>query len=268
VLEPLRRWQCRYPRTLVVQDFDGNLFEVRLNEHMGSHIFWFGSYSREILLALGRLLRPGMVVIDVGANMGEVALFATKRVAPGGRVICFEPVPALAASLEQSIRRNEASGIEVVNCGLADRIGSAVLFNTSERFHDGTDHAGLATIYPQEGRSTVAGRVSLTTLDEFLRPRAPGRVDVIKIDAEGAELPILRGAVETLRTWHPHLILEVQRATSKAAGYDQREILQFLEGMEYGFWRIGRRGKLSALSVEALGDFQNVLCVPGGSTSL
>jgi FkbM family methyltransferase len=263
-LEPLRRGFARTPRARIVQDFDGTLLEVRLDEHMGSHIFWYGSYSREILLVLDRILRPGMVVFDVGANLGEVAIFAAKRVAPGGKVVCFEPLSKLAGVLRENIARNPGIQVEVVECGVADRIGSAPLFTLSGRFQREGDHAGLATLYAQQGRETPGGTIPLTTLDHHCGA-SESRVDLIKVDVEGAELPVLQGAHDLIGRFRPWLILEVQRDTSEAAGYDQADILRFLEPLAYTFARIGRRGRLSTLTPAGLGDFQNVLCIPPGA---
>src|SRR5262245_30127979 len=167
LLEPLRRWYCQSPRTRVVRDFDGTSLEVRVDEHMGSHIFWYGSYSREVLEVLDRILRKGMRVLDVGANIGEVALFSAKRVTPGGRVICFEPMTNLAEVLRRNIRLNRYEGMEIVELGVADHPGTATLFTTSERFHDGTAHAGLATLYGSGDRSAPAATIHLTTIDSY-----------------------------------------------------------------------------------------------------
>jgi FkbM family methyltransferase len=265
VLEPLRRWYCRAPRSIVVPDFDGTLLQVRLDEHMGSQIFWYGSYSREVLEVLDRILRPGMVVLDVGANIGEVSLYAAKRVTAGGQVICFEMFPDLAAILRANAARNGLTWVDVAEIGIADAVGWAPAFNPSDRFRDGALHAGLGTIFGQEGRHIPAGTVPLTTIDQFLESHGVDAVDLIKVDVEGAELPALRGATATLRRCHPWLVLEVQRETSLAAGYDQQEILAFLEAFGYRFARIGRRGKLEPLSAMTLRDFQNVLCIPGGA---
>jgi FkbM family methyltransferase len=267
-LEPLRKWYCRFPRQMVVADFDGTLLEVRLDEHMGSQIFWYGSYSREVLLVLDRILRPGMLMVDVGANIGEVGLFAAKRVGPQGRVICFEVLRELADVLRQNAARNGLGMVEVVEAAVADRVGSTPVFTPAGRFTDGTLHAGLATIYDQEGRSSPSGTVPLTTLDHFLLSRGIDTVHVIKVDVEGAELPVLRGAQETLHRARPWLLLEVQRDTCAAAGYDQSDILSFLEQYGYRFARIGRRGRLAPLNIPTLGDFQNVLCIPPGAQAV
>ena len=123
-----------------------------------------------------------------------------------------------------------------------------------------------ATLYRQGEPCTAAGAMSLTTLDHHAAEVFLGVVHLIKIDVEGAGLPALRGAEGVLRAHHPWLVIEVQRDTCQAAGYDQADIL-LLEGqLGYSFARIARRGRLERLTIEGLSDFQNVLAVTPGTS--
>ena len=267
LLDRVRRHYGSHAGPILVHDFQGSIrIEVRLDEHMGSQIFWYGSYSREVLRVLERLLSPGMVVIDAGANIGEISLFAARQVQPDGRVFSFEPVPDLAARLRRNAALNSFAGIEVVECGLGARAGQAEIFRPEAPFRDGTLHAGLATLYAHAGRAESLGRIQLTTLDAFVQSRGLARVDLVKVDVEGAELPLLRGATSVLQRFSPWLILEIQEETSRAAGYTQQEILTFLEGFGYRFARLGGRGRIEPLSAVTLGEFQNVVAIPAGRT--
>jgi FkbM family methyltransferase len=264
LLEPLRRWFSRSPASRVITDFDGTRLEVRLHEHMGSHLFWYGSYSREVLRVVDRILRPGMVMLDVGANIGEVTLFSAKRVGPNGRVYAFEPMPALAGQLRANIERNQAGNVELIEAAVSDTAGTAMMYAQSQLFHDGTTHEGLATLFGQGDRRSPVGTMRVTTLDEEFAALALPSLDLIKIDIEGAELPALRGAIRLLQRWRPWLIIEVQTETSVAAGYQAADILQDLEQFGYRFARIGRRGTLVLTTATSLIDFQNILAIPEG----
>ena len=267
LLDGLRRHYRDYPTAITVPDFDGSIrLQVRLDEHMGSQVFWYGSYSLEILRVLERIIVPGMTVIDAGANIGEVSLFVAKRVGPGGRVYSFEPVAELTDRLRRHVSMNGFDNIEVVQSGLSDRAGQAEIYGPAEPFRDGTQHAGLSTLYANSQRGRSLGTIPLTTLDEFVEMRHLPRLDLVKVDVEGAELPVLRGARAVLAEHRPWLVVEVQQETSEAAGYDQREILAFLGTFGYSFARIGRRGRLSPLSSDRLQSFQNVLGIPPDKT--
>jgi FkbM family methyltransferase len=267
LLESVRRYYRRHTKPILVSDFDGSIrLELRLDEHMGSQIFWFGSYSLEILRVLDRLLLPGMVVVDAGANIGEVSLFAAKRVQPGGRVFSFEPVPELATRLRHHVELNGFAGVEVLERGLADHQGQADIYTPGTPFRDGTVHDGLATLYASSDRRTRIGSVSLTTVDAFALERGLNRIDLLKVDVEGAELPVLGGAREVLAVHQPWVIVEVQQETSEAAGYRHGDILTYLGTFGYRFAKIARRGRLDPITAETLGSFQNVLGIPPGKT--
>jgi hypothetical protein len=89
----LRRLFRHAHGTARIHDFDGDLtIDLSLSEHMQRRLFWMGYYNREIVALLDRIVRPRMVFIDVGANIGEITLVAAKRVGTSGRVISFEPL--------------------------------------------------------------------------------------------------------------------------------------------------------------------------------
>ena len=262
-LNPLRQIIAKYKDCVTVTDFDGDFTATLcLDEHMQSQIFWYGYYSRDIILLLDKILMPGMVAIDVGANIGEITMVAAHRVGASGKVFAFEPMNSLYAQLQGHIESNQLSQVTAVKCGLSDQAGSAQLFSASEIFHDGTEHMGLGTLYSSTARATPTGVIEIDTLDKFVDGRDVTQVDLIKIDVEGAELPVLKGARNVLSRFRPYLIIEIQHETAEQAGYKASDILEFLEPLDYRFYTIGRKAKLMALSVETLRPFQNVLCAP------
>jgi FkbM family methyltransferase len=263
LLEYVRKAFSGDSRLISVSDFDNELEMVlRLDEHMQSQIFWYGYYSRDIVLLLNRILRPGMVVIDVGANIGEISLAAARRVGRTGRVYSFEPMASLYARLEEHTRVNGLRQITLVQKGLSDKQGTATLFRASELFEDGTSHDGLGTLYPTSKRATAVSEIEVTTLDQFSIDAGVDRLDLIKIDVEGAELAVLKGGVKTMRDLQPSIILELQSDTSENAGYSPREILTLLESLGYSFHIIGRQAKMLPLNAARLAAFQNIICIP------
>lgn len=239
--------------------------QLSLSERMQSQIFWYGYCSRDICITLKRLLAPGMVMVDAGANVGEITMVSAKMVGPSGRVYAFEPVGAIADQLQGNLDLNALSNVSVIRLGLSDREGSGSMFRSEGRFRDGSVHRGLATLYATADRAKVEEDVRLTTLDRYVERAGLSRLDLVKLDIEGAELPALIGAEATLRRFEPYLIIEVQEATSRAAGYEADEILGFLEPLGYRFEIIGRKGRLRRVTQGELGEFQNVLCSPARS---
>jgi FkbM family methyltransferase len=150
-------------------------------------------------------LRPGDCAVDIGAHRGGYLYWMQKRVKPGGRVLAFEPQPALAAYLRRMKERLGLSQVTVEERALSDLEGEAVL-----HVPPGGPACG-ATLEEGLVRGAEEARVvPVTTLDAYLR-RAPAlRPRLVKCDAEGHELRIFRGAEETLRDARPRLVFECE----------------------------------------------------------
>jgi FkbM family methyltransferase len=260
-----RRAFRKVHRTISVRDFDGDLtISLRLSEHMQRRMFWMGYYNRDIVALLDRMLTPGMVLIDVGANIGEISLVAAKRVGPEGRVIAFEPVDRIADVLESNMARNGLRQALAVRYGLSDHNTSAPIYASCGQGEQNDENDGLGSLYGAAAETAPLQYVTLRTLDDYLEENPLDRVDFIKIDIEGAELPCLRGSARTIERFRPMLIIEVQRASATMAGYSVEDTLGFLAERHYRFASIGRSGRLRDITLETLGDYQNVLCMPIG----
>jgi len=141
-----------------------------------------------------RHLRPGSVVWDVGAHAGFHSLFAALLVRPTGRVFAFEPSPRTRDSLEFRVRANPELDVVVMPYALGDCC-SVLGMETSR---------GSQSHISESARWTVEGRTIDSLVDEGCCPPP----DLIKIDVEGYEEPVLRGALETLRKFSPILLCD------------------------------------------------------------
>jgi FkbM family methyltransferase len=144
------------------------------------------------------LLKPGMRVIDIGANFGVYALTAAKAVGAEGRVLCVEPASETAAILRRAIERNGFTNIELRQCALSDTPGRRRL-----KLEGSAELHRLA-----EGDEGQGELVEVDTLDRVAEGFADGTLDFLKIDAEGEELNILTGAAATLARQSPLILFE------------------------------------------------------------
>lgn len=249
-------------RVVEIADFDGDLkFTCHLDEHIGSFMYWRGAFSTDQLQVLKRILLDGMTFIDVGANQGEFSLFAAKRL-PAGRVIAFEPDPEMFRRLQGNIAANGFENVTAAEMGLWCDEAVLPLHKPTDMYVDGTCNAGLGSLFGSEaeGRSEACA-VSLTTLDAFVARSGLTRVDVIKLDVEGAELPALRGGRSSLERHRPWLIVEVDLGCMEAAGTDHDDLFDFLAPW-YRFETIMRGGRTVPLDRGRIQRHQDVLCVP------
>ena len=259
--EQIRKRWGKSGKIIKVTDFDGDLtMHLNLGEHMQSQIFWHGSYSRDILYLLRRLLKPGMTFVDGGANVGEIALVAAKLVGPSGRIIAFEPMDRFADQFQSNVAANGLQNVELNRLGLAESRGTAPIFLAESRYADGTRHDGLGTLYKSDVRSHEAATITLVSLDGFLADVGVAPVDLIKLDIEGGELPALKGARNLLEKQRPGIIIEIGRDTCRSAGYEMQDIFAYLSALGYAFYRIRRKGALDPIHAADLGRFQNVYC--------
>lgn len=260
--ELIRRAFVHTNNSLITNRFDGDLkFQCDLNEHIGSQIFWRGSYSSDSLRILNQLLSREKTFIDVGANQGEFTLFAAKRLQKG-RVIAFEPTSYMYERLAQNVALNGFRNVDLVKKALSDKPGQLPIYAPMGKFHDATVNAGLPSLYKTGASSDYLETIDVTTLDAYVRLARPARIDVIKVDIEGAELSMLHGAAETIGSFRPILIIEVSRVTCRAAGYDSGEILKYIESQGYRMERILSGGRTQPIGSAILTDYQNVVCYP------
>ncbi|MEO7115550.1 MAG: FkbM family methyltransferase [Caldimonas sp.] len=190
---------------------------------------WFlGRYFElGVQRCLDQLLREGDTMVDIGANIGMIALHARSLVGKTGRVICFEPNPECASAVEEHMKLNGIRNVEVRRCALASAPGTLTLNLTSE-------HSGTATLAPVRGTVVKSIQVPVRVGDDELERVAP---KVIKIDVEGFELNVLQGLRKTLAKHKPILITELVDEHLARAGTSTDEIHEFLQ--EFGYTPYG-----------------------------
>ena len=172
--------------------------------------YLFGTHEPELQHALVELLQPGDVFYDVGSNCGFFTIIAAKLVGEQGRVIAFEPSSEAASEVRQNVAANRFNHVELLEMALGDEDGQAVLY-TSEQSAWGrlesTDHR-KPLAYSRE-TSVLVKR--LDSLPELPKP------DVIKVDIEGGEIAMLRGAMKTLFEAKPFLLVELHGTNNEVA---------------------------------------------------
>jgi FkbM family methyltransferase len=178
----------------------GFRMELDLGDWVDRHIYALGDYESTTSQLFRALLRPGQTVLDVGANIGYFTLLAARCVGPAGRVLAFEPVPAIRARLIRNVNMNGAGCVDVRAEALADKEGTERLFVGPR------EHSGISALRPLSS-SSGCETVHVMRLDDMLRPDQP--VNLVKIDVEGAESRVLRGMDRILDRWRPDLVVEV-----------------------------------------------------------
>jgi FkbM family methyltransferase len=208
----------------------GPTMRVRSRDVMHRQIFWLGEYERETTAAFLALLRPGMTVLDVGANVGYFTLLAARAVGPEGRVVAFEPVNENHELLCENVRLNGLENVTVERVALADRDATGRMF-----LYRKDVNSGMGSLMGLEANAAVEQRaVATCTLDAYLAGARIDRVDVIKMDIQGGEGKALDGMRETLaRDAGPTLIWELNPLVLAEYGDSASRLVRLLEACGY-----------------------------------
>jgi FkbM family methyltransferase len=158
-----------------------------------------GLYEPEKTRAVQTLLNLGETFVDVGGNKGDFALLAAKITGENGKVVCIEPEPTNLSWIRRSIDLNGYKNIQLCNLALSDHDGESLLhLGTKSGFHT------LMSGAPDRDRGSL--KVIVRKLDSLLPELHVGTVNALKIDVEGAELQVLKGAAETIAA-NPQIVL-------------------------------------------------------------
>jgi FkbM family methyltransferase len=218
----------------VVRTRHGFRIQVDPGDWLGRHVFVTGDYEPETSRLIAELLPPGGTMIDVGANIGFFSLLAARCVGTSGKVIAFEPLPVTRRHLERNLQLNGMAQVVVRGEAVCDRPGEDITFYEGPR-----DHRGISSCRPIERASRVH-RVRAGRLDDLLP--ADRRVDLIKIDVEGAECQALDGMARLLRRDHPDVIVEVTDRYLRDLGHSAEALCSRLRGHGYEMYAIGHGG--------------------------
>jgi FkbM family methyltransferase len=206
-----------------------------LEDWLGKHVFAIGEYEPSTSALACKVVRPGMTVVDVGANVGYFTLLFASLVGPHGKVYAFEPIPRVRQALRRNVEMNRAQQVVIRPEALGNDSGESVMWEGP------SDHVGISSRRPiPKNRVAREWTVSTARLDELLS--SEGRVDLIKIDVEGFEFDVLKGSREILRKQHPSLIVEVTDQFLGERGYSARDLFSCLLELGYSASKITWRG--------------------------
>jgi FkbM family methyltransferase len=211
-----------------------------------------GEYDPPFLRFLERVIQPGDVVVDVGANIGLFSMRMAWLTGPTGRVLAFEPAERPLELLTTNVAMNYASWVEVSPLALSDTPGSATL-HVSSRFQGNSSLVPRNEWYRTHFPGDEGGQVNVqtATLDDVLETDA--HVRLVKIDVEGAEASVLAGMRRILEDRRCDLIdVEVKRPVGEAPFQALLDRLRWLRDLGARFSEIAPDGSAVPITIEAV----------------
>ena len=223
-------YECVRPKGKIQIEAHGNTYALKASDRgMTPMLLKQKDYEAEEIQLVKRMIKPGMTVVDIGANIGYFTVIFSKLVGENGRVFAFEPEPENLTYLNENIAANQCKNVEVAPIALADKKGQVDFF-VPERTRSTSSMVASNLIYEKGAKRISVGTESL---DEFLSGKQVSQVDFIKIDVQGAESIVFSGAKQVLSQDHLGLMMEFWPFGMEKAGADVREYLQMFE--RYGF---------------------------------
>ena len=181
---------------------------------------------------LNQLLAKGDTFIDIGANHGAFSVAASKFVGDSGHIYAFEPQPELYPLIEKSLEASGAANFRVFSDACSDQEGRAQFFVPAESSGSAGLFKGLSGDEKHQHFE-----VDLVRLDDIIEDQEINGEVLIKLDVEGNELAVLRGATRFIQRVRPRLLMEINPAAMEAAASTTEEMVELLEDVGYRYFR-------------------------------
>jgi FkbM family methyltransferase len=240
----------------------GYMMNLDLEDLVQENIFFFGCYEKPLASYLASRLEKDMVFIDIGAHVGQYTLLAATKVGSSGHVYAFEPHPLNFEMLSRNVALNQFRNVTLYNMAVADQDGKSYLYINTVASH--RKNTGTHSLCRQQNWADYSKvEVNVSQLDHMLRHVE--RVDVLKIDVEGAELLVLQGGEEIISKFKPIVAFEAEEPSATNFGYRTTATKKFLEQRGYRLFRIPRDGKriyLTSTRANEPEKFSIILALP------
>jgi FkbM family methyltransferase len=211
-------------------------------------------YERATTELFKEVLQPGMVFVDVGANIGYFSLLAAKLVGPDGKVYAFEPEPGNHGLLRKNIELNSYSNVQTIQKAVSDKSESTLLFLSAL-------DTGSHSLYSEAARGKQESvEITTTSIDEFLESEGWPGIDLMKIDVEGAELGVLEGMGSLVERFPAlKLIVEYCPFLIQSTGANPSDLLTKLTSLGFRIEIIDDKKGVVPLDISELTSITDIL---------
>lgn len=210
-----------------------------------------GNFESECTFLLAKLVKKGDVVFDVGANFGWYSCHFAQLVGETGKVHVFEPTNAIEELKNNLILNGFVKRCVLDQVALGEKKGTETLYIPQKL---GTAFASLREHSYDNNSKTRKISVPVKKLDDYVSVNRIKKIDFIKMDVEGAEYLVLKGAESVLKQYSPVILLELQDVHTKCFGYSPEELINYLGDLGYHLYEIDEK---EFGSVKKLISFEN-----------
>lgn len=242
---------------------DGRKFYINIISSVKRHLFFVNKYEERETQIVQKVVAAGDYVFDIGANFGWYTILMSKLVGNSGKVFAFELVPEIVKECKHNIYLNHLEdNITLENIAVGEENGVVDYL-----YCESSETGNFAPEMLEEGPFKT-GRARMTSLDHYVEKNGIKKVNFIKCDIDGAEVPFLRGARKTLSSEKPVIIIEASERGQRAQGHSCSEIFKELSQFDYKFFSL--RSRLKAIEAHEFNKAfkEDILCLPNEKVSI
>lgn len=233
-----------------------NDFKINVDTHnfIEASIYYLGDYEPWVKKHFKLLIRPGDVILDVGANIGFHSLYFSTLTGPNGKVIAIEPINQNFLAMQSNIALNGFENIITIQKALANETKEIQIYIDPE-----AKNPGAFSLLEQGIKNT---HISCLKGDDLIDELGLKLIDFIKIDVEGYELEALKGLSLTIEKSRPVIIFEYDRAYQMKAQYAPDAIFLFLNSFNYRYEYIDGYGYTKAFEYDNTVSSAEIIAYP------
>lgn len=228
------------PIRSVVDYDDGLLFHCDTQSFLEWYIFFYGAFRPEVSRLINRMLRPGQVAIDIGANVGMHSVIMANRVGPTGHVVVFEPDPHPMGRLRRNMALNGIDWVTTVEAAVSARSETRTFY-----LHDDSigNFANASLVAANVGKQTASVEMQVVSIDEWMRDNPLPRVDVVKLLAQGEEYNALQGMRGLIERDRPKIFFLYEPSYWHRQDLELMDAVKFFAGHGYGVQEVEFRSR-------------------------
>lgn len=239
--------------TCLTESIDGRVFEFNSSTKHNYRVFFYGEIEPYETALIRRFVRDGETSIDAGANVGWYTTLLSQLTGQRGKVFAIEPVPSNYEALCKSVELNNTHlNVTCYNRLCGDQNGSDEVFEFPGL------HPGLSSQRPIMDQRRVAHKIEIIRLDDLINDNGLDVVDFLKIDVEGAELALLKGCANALRSGViKSILIEANDERSAAFGYSFQDCVDLILGLnDFDCYSVCR-DKVGIRAMQNSNDFES-----------
>jgi len=213
----------------------GFLIKLDVSRDVDKHFYW-GEFEFDTLKFYQNILKKGSIVFDIGANIGIYSLTASINIGDKGKVYSFEPSDWAYNRLIENISLNKFKNVEYFKIGVSDKKGIVKFYKCADDAYNSLGSRPMIDV-----KEII--EIEVDSLDHFCEERKIKKIDILKIDAEGADYLVLKGAKKIINSDSPPVIFcEFNKGISEGYSFSKDDLLLLLKELSYSIYEIKRDG--------------------------